>query len=175
MVLYVVEHQVGVFENVLVVTLAYAAGVDAGVYPLCFEQLQTRQQKVRLSEGLTTGEGNASAGRFKIRPEAEQPFDQGLGRSLLSAGEGLSVRIVAVEAAERAALKKDHCPYTGAVHQSHTLQRMNESSHEKYFLSALNRQKRAQKSRPPGPLFGAQTVGIMTIILPVVSPLPSVI
>ena len=108
MVLYVVEHQVGVFENALVVTLAYAGGVDAGVDPLCFEQLQTRQQKVRLSERLAAGEGNASAGRFKIRPEAEQPFDQGFGRSLLSPGEGLGVRIVAVEAAERAA------PYTPA-------------------------------------------------------------
>ena len=151
-VFHVVEYQVGVFENVLVVASAYAGGVDAGVNPFRLEKFEALQKKVGLPERLAAGEGDPSAGRVKVGPEAEQPLDQSLRCGLLPAGEVLGVRIVAVEAAQRAALEKDHSPHTRAIHQPHALQRMNKTSHGNTPFLPQKGKKGRKKAALPGHL-----------------------
>ena len=81
-----------------------------------------------MQEGLAAGKGNAAAAA-EIRLEAEKLVHQLFRREdlLFFAAHGPGVGVVAVAAAQAAALKKYHSSNTGTVHETHGFNGMDVS------------------------------------------------
>ena len=87
-------------------------------------QPETRGQEIRLQEWFAAREGHAAARSGIIRLKTAQLFHQRLGRNLLAALGMPGVRVVAILAAQRAALQKHHRADTWAIHRAHGLDRV---------------------------------------------------
>ena len=148
MVLHIIEHQVGVGQDLPINSPSGSRGVQTGMDTLRLQPPEARQQKVRLGQRLAAGEGHAPAGAVKVTAEAQQPADQ---RAVLHrpAAPALGVGVVTVAAPQGAALEKDHCAHPWTVHQPHALHGVDISRHPVSSLLFCDGGAKKGAKKPP--------------------------
>ena len=97
-----------------------AGGVDGGVKPFCVQGADQLKNKRALQQRLAAGQRHAAGAQE--RTVRQQAFHQLLHRDFPAAFERPGVRIVTVDAAQRAALKKDYIAYAWPVHGAEAFQ-----------------------------------------------------
>ena len=143
MVLHIIEHQVGVGQDLPINSPSGSRGVQTGMDTLRLQPPEARQQKVRLGQRLAAGEGHAPAGAVKVTAEAQQPADH------RPAAPALGVGVVTVAAPQGAALEKDHCAHPWTVHQPHALHGVDISRHPVSSLLFCDGGAKKGAKKPP--------------------------
>ena len=105
-------------------------GIQRRVYALRMQPLEQLRHKLPLAQGLAARHRDPAA-VLKIRPVPQGLLYHLLGRYAQGRRgvEGPGVRVVAVDAAQGAALEEDQVPEPRAVHGPHALKGMNHAVH----------------------------------------------
>ena len=126
---HIENHQIGVLKNFLIVSCSAAGGVEAGGDSLAPAELKQFQKEAALEQRFASGKGYASF-RAVVGFKPFQLLHQNLRRTERATVWVPGIRIVAVPAAETAALQKNHGTDAGAVHQPHAFNGMDTSGYQ---------------------------------------------
>ena len=115
------QHRTRLFQ------IAGSGGVKRRVKPLPSQQAKELRHKRRLQQRLPTGYGHPAV--FEIGPVARNLFTNCFGRISGPALWIPSIRIMAVGAAQRAALQKHNKTHAWPIHCAHGLKGMHPPRH----------------------------------------------
>ena len=124
--------------------IAHAGGIERGVYAVRMQLSEEFLNEFGLQEWFAAGDGYAAA-VFPVRTKPESLSDQLVHVGRCAAFGQPGIRIMAIDAPQRAALHKYDVSHAGAVHRAERLDGMNVSGHIATFLSLLNLSIRLDK------------------------------